>query len=46
MADALGNIGKPSGIWGHLELSQIGWILQRLGLSGKRLGSDQAWVAA
>ena len=46
MADALAGVGKLSSTGRPLAPAQIGRILQRLGLSGKRLGSDQAWVAA
>ena len=47
MADALAGVGKLSSRSGRpLAPAQIGRILQRLGLSGKFLGSDQPWVAA
>ena len=46
MADALAGVGKLSSTGKPLAPAQIGRILQRLGLSGKLLGSDQAWVAA
>ena len=47
MADALAGVGKLSSRSGRpLAPAQIGRILQRLGLSGKLLGSDQPWVAA
>ena len=46
MADALAGAGKLSTTGRSLVPAQIDWILQRLGLSGKLLGSDQAWVAA
>jgi DNA invertase Pin-like site-specific DNA recombinase len=46
MADALACVGKLSKSGRPLAPAQIGRILQRLGLSGKLLGSDQAGVAA
>ena len=46
MADAPAGVGKLSSTGKPLAPAQIGRILQRLGLSGKLLGSDQAWVAA
>lgn len=46
MADGLASIGKLSSTGRPLAPAQIGRILKRLGLSGKVLGSDQAWVAA
>ena len=46
LADALASVGKLSSAGRPLPPAQIGRILQRLGLSGKLLGSDQAWVAA
>ena len=46
IADALAGAGKLSSTGRPLAPAQIGRILQRLGLSGKCLGSDQAWVAA
>ena len=46
MADALAGVGKLSSTERAFAPAQIGRILQRLGLSGKLLSSDQAWVAA
>ena len=46
MADALAGVGKLSRSGRPLAPAQIGRILQRLGLSGKLLGSDKPWVAA
>ena len=46
MAEALAGVGKVSSTGRLLASAQIGRILQSLGLSGKLLGSDQAWVAA
>ena len=46
MADSLEGVGKDSSTGRPLAPAQIGRILQRLGLSGKSLGSDQDWVAA
>ena len=46
MADALAGAGKLSCTGRPLAPAQIGRILQCLDLSGKCLGSDQAWVAA
>ena len=46
MADALAGVGKLSSTGRPLAPAQIARILQRLGLSGKPLGSDQAWDAA
>ena len=46
MADALAGVGKLSSTGKPLAPAQIGRILQRLGLSGKLLGSDQAGIAA
>ena len=46
MADALAGVGKLSSTGKPLAPAQIGRILQRLGLSGKLPGSDQAGVAA
>ena len=46
MAAELAGVGKLSSTGRPLAQAQIGRILQRLGLSGKFLGSDQAWVAA
>ena len=46
MADALAGVGKLSRSGRPLAPAQIGRILKRLGLSGKRMGSDQAGVAA
>ena len=46
MADALVSIGKLSSSERTLAPAQIGRILQRLGLYGKLLGSDQTGVAA
>ena len=46
MADALAGVGKFSRSGHPLPSAQIGRILQRLGLSGKLLGSDQVWVVA
>ncbi len=46
MADVLAGVGKLSSTGCPLAPAQIGRILQRLSLSGKPLGSDQAWVAA
>lgn len=40
LVSKLSSTGKP------LAPAQIGRIFQRLGLSGKLLGSDQAWFAA
>ena len=45
MADVLAGVGKLSSTGKPLAPAQIGRILQRLGLSGKSLGSDQTWVA-
>ena len=45
MAAALVGVEKLSSTGRPLAPAQIGRILQRLGLSGKLLGSDQAWVA-
>ena len=42
IADALAGAGKLSSTGRPLAPAQIGRILQRLGLSGKLLGSDQA----
>lgn len=46
MADALAGVGKLSRTERPFAPAQIAWILQCLGLSGKFLGSHQAWVAA
>ena len=46
MADELVSIGKLSSSERTLGPTQIGRILQRLGLSGKLLGIDQTGVAA
>ena len=46
MADGLAGVGQLSSTCKPLAPAQIGRILQRLGLSGKLLGGDQAWVAA
>ena len=46
MTDALAGVGQLSSTAKPLAPVQIGRILQRLGLSGKQLGSDQAGVAA
>ena len=45
MAAALAGVDKLSSTGRPLAPAQIGRILQRLDLSGKLLGSDQAWVA-
>ena len=45
MVAALAGVDKLSSTGRPLAPAQIGRILQRLGLSGKLLGSDQAWVA-
>ena len=45
MADAFAGVGKLSRSGRPLAPTHIGRILQRLGLSGKLLGSDQAGVA-
>ena len=46
MADVVVGVGKLSRSGRPLAPAQIGRILQHLGLSGKRLGSDLAGVAA
>ena len=46
MADALVGVGKLSSTGRPLAPAQIGRRLQRLGLSGDPLGSDQAWFTA
>ena len=46
MAEALAGAGKLSITGKPLAPAQIGRIFQGLGLSGKLLGSAQAWVAA
>ena len=45
MAAALAGVDKLSSTGRPLAPAQIGRILQRLGLSGKLLGSNHAWVA-
>ena len=46
MAYPLAGVSKFSRSGRLLVQAQIARILQRLGLSGKILGIDQAWVAA
>ena len=45
-ADAFAGVGKFSSTGRPLAPAQIGRFFQRLGSSGKLLGSYQAWVAA
>ena len=45
-ADAFAGVGKFSSTGRLLAPAQIGRFFQRLGSSGKLLGSYQAWVAA
>ena len=45
MADALADVASSAVQCNQLTPTQIGRILQRLGLSGKLLGSDQTWGA-
>ncbi|QNI52727.1 hypothetical protein SynBIOSE41_00148 [Synechococcus sp. BIOS-E4-1] len=46
MVDALAGVGKLSSTGRPIAPAQMGRILQRLGLSGKYLGSDQVWFPA